>query len=143
MKVRGWRRSVAAIVGACVLLMLWQTRPRRRSDAFSEADLSGAADPRIGVATQQRLCGTVRTEEPPASVYAAWAQKHFPEQEPATKQGFTALDSDDQERERRAAIGRRAVRHSERLSSRWEPDNGTCVRCVEREVKQRPTLLAR
>ena len=53
------------------------------------------------------------------------------------------LDSDDQELERRAAIGRRAVRHSERLSNRWEPDNGTCVRCVEREVKQRPTLLAR
>jgi hypothetical protein len=52
-------------------------------------------------------------------------------------------DENNPELEARARVGRRAIRTAESLSRRWDPEHGTCVRCVERHVAQVPTLLAR
>lgn len=42
-----------------------------------------------------------------------------------------------------AVSARKALRKSRRLAEHWEPENGTCVRCVERHVRQAPTFLSR
>ena len=54
-----------------------------------------------------------------------------------------AYDSEDERLEERAMGGWRAIRVSKRLNKHWNPENGTCVRCVERHVAQAPTMLAR
>lgn len=53
-------------------------------------------------------------------------------------------DDEDEERQREEAArrARKALRAAKRLSNTWEPEKGVCVRCVEREVGQVPTLLA-
>ena len=45
--------------------------------------------------------------------------------------------------EEAAKRARKALRLAKRLSRSWEPEKGVCVRCVEREVGQAPTFLAR
>ena len=52
-------------------------------------------------------------------------------------------EGDDPYLEEKARAARRALREGEALASYWEPENGTCVRCVERHVRQAPTFLAR
>ena len=50
-------------------------------------------------------------------------------------------DSDAEEEERRAERARKArqaVRTANRLYDLWEPDNGVCIRCVERATIARP-----
>ena len=49
----------------------------------------------------------------------------------------------EREREEAAKRARKALRLAKRLSRSWEPEKGVCVRCVEREVGQAPTFLAR
>lgn len=57
------------------------------------------------------------------------------------------MSSDEEEEEARqeekARLSRRALRASVRLYHKWTPDSGVCVRCVERQVQQVPTLMAR
>ena len=55
-------------------------------------------------------------------------------------------DEDEEEEARlreRASAARKAVRAANRLYNLWEPENGVCIKCVERGCGQHPTLLAR